>query len=253
MDGVADSVGLVTGAGSGIGRATATRFAEAGANVAVVDIDEDGGRETVAAISDAGGEATFVQADVTREADVEEMVETVVSTYGGLDFAHNNAGTSSAEAPLTEQTEEAWDTLYDLNLKAVWRCLKAEIPAMLEDGGGAIVNTASVAGLGGHWNLTPYAATKHGVVGLTRTAALEFSGDGVRVNAVCPGVVKTEAVDRLQESDPERLERMSMGRPMDRLGKPEEVASAVVWLCSDESSFVTGHPLAVDGGITALH
>lgn len=253
MDGIEESAGIVTGAGSGIGRATAKRFAKEGAQVVVADIDEEGGRETVAAIEDQGGDATFVEADVSDEGDVERMVEETVETCGSLDFAHNNAGIGAELVPLTEQTEDTWDALYEINLKGVWRCLKAEIPVMLENGGGAIVNTSSVSGLGGDWHMTPYNSTKHGVVGLTRSAALEFSGEGVRVNAVCPGVIETPMVEQMQESAPEELERMVMGRPMDRLGRPEEVASAVVWLCSEDASFVTGHPLVIDGGVSALH
>jgi NAD(P)-dependent dehydrogenase (short-subunit alcohol dehydrogenase family) len=253
MNGINGRAGLVTGAGSGIGRATAKRFAAEGAQVVVADIDEEGGQETVAEIESAGGEATFVEADVSDESDVKRMVEETVEAYGGLDFAHNNAGIGAELLPLTEQTEETWDALYEINLKGVWRCMKEEIPVMLEDGGGAIVNTSSVSGLGGDQNMTPYNSTKHGVVGLTRSAALEFSGDGVRVNAVCPGVIETPMVEQLQETAPEEIERMVIGRPMNRLGRPEEVASAVVWLCSDDASFITGHPLAIDGGVTALH
>lgn len=253
MNGIQEKAGLVTGAGSGIGRATAKRFAEEGAQVVVADVDEEGGRETVTEIEDQGGDAIFVEADVTEESDVKQMVEETVDTYGQLDFAHNNAGIGAEMVPLTEQTEDTWDSLYEINLKGVWRCLKEEIPVMLENGGGAIVNTSSVSGLGGDKNMTPYNSTKHGVVGLTRSAALEFSGEGVRVNAVCPGVIETPMVKQLQDTAPEDLEQMVIGRPMNRLGRPEEVASAVVWLCSDDASFITGHPLAIDGGVTALH
>lgn len=253
MKGLADTTGLVTGAGSGIGRAAAKRLADEGANVAVVDIDEHGGQQTVELIEAAGGEATFIEADVSNQTDMQRMVQTVVETYGGLDFAHNNAGIGAELAPLTEQSEETWDRLYEVNLKGVWYALKAEIPAMLKTGGGAIVNTASVSGLGGDWHMTPYNSTKHGVIGLTKSAALEFGADGIRINAVCPGVIQTPMVKQLQENAPDELDRMVIGRPMDRIGEPEEVASAVAWLCSDESSFVTGHPLVVDGGVSALH
>ncbi|MWV41926.1 SDR family oxidoreductase [Natrialba sp. INN-245] len=253
MKGIEGTAGLVTGAGSGIGRATAKRFAAEGAQVVVADIDEDGGHETVEQIDDDGGDATFVETDVTDESDVEQMVEETVDTYGQLDFAHNNAGIGAEMVPLTEQTEDTWDSLYEINLKGVWRCLKEEIPVMLEHGGGAIVNTSSVSGLGGDWNMTPYNSTKHGVVGLTRSAALEFGGEGIRINAVCPGVIETPMVNELLETAPEDVEQMIIGRPMDRFGQPDEVASATVWLCSDDASFITGHPLAIDGGVTALH
>lgn len=253
MRGIQDRVAIVTGAGSGIGKATAKRFAEEGAAVVVADVNGERGQTTADEIEAEGGEATFVRADVSEESDVSELVEATVDTYGTLDFAHNNAGIGAEMKPLTEQTEETWDALYGINLKSVWLCLKEQIPVMLETGGGAIVNTSSVSGIGGDRNMTPYNATKHGIVGLTRSAALEFSADGIRINAVCPGVIETPGVKQLREDAPDEIERMTLGRPMDRLGQPSEVAGAVLWLCSDDASFVTGHPLPVDGGITALH
>ena len=250
MTGTDNDVALVSGAGSGIGRATAKRFAADGAQVVAVDIDVDGGQETVSDIEAAGGEATFVEADVTDEGDIEEMVSVAVDGYGGLDCAFNNAGIEGTEAPASEQPMSNWEQVIDTNLKGVFLSMREEIPVLMENGGGAIVNTASIAGLRGFRNLSPYVASKHGVVGLTRTAALEFGGDGVRVNAVCPGVIETPMVARSREENPEAIEATVAATPADRLGQPEEIAAATTWLCSDEASFVTGESLVVDGGFT---
>jgi NAD(P)-dependent dehydrogenase (short-subunit alcohol dehydrogenase family) len=250
MTGTDNDVALVSGAGSGIGRATAKRFAADGAQVVAVDIDVDGGQETVSDIEAAGGEATFVEADVTDEGDIEEMVSVAVDSYGGLDCAFNNAGIEGTEAPASEQPMSNWEQVIDTNLKGVFLSMREEIPVLMENGGGAIVNTASIAGLRGFRNLSPYVASKHGVVGLTRTAALEFGGDGVRVNAVCPGVIETPMVARSREENPEAIEATVAATPADRLGQPEEIAAATTWLCSDEASFVTGESLVVDGGFT---
>lgn len=245
-----DSVAVISGASSGIGRATAKRFADDGANVVAVDVDADGGEETVSEIDDAGGEAIFVEADVTDEAAVEEMVSTAVDTYGGLDYAFNNAGIEGANASTSEQSLENWERVISINLEGVFLAMREEIPVMLEDGGGAIVNTASIAGLVGFPNLTPYVASKHGVIGLTKTAAIEFSADGIRVNTVCPGVIETAMVERAQEDDPETMEATIAATPIGRLGQPEEIAAAAAWLCSDDASFVTGESLVVDGGFS---
>ena len=250
MTGTHDRVALVTGASSGIGRATAKRFAAEGTQVVGVDVDVDGGRETVSEIEAAGGEATFVEADVTDESDVEEMVAAAVDSYGGLDCAFNNAGIEGQEARASEQSTSNWEQVIDTNLKGVFLSMREEIPVLMENGGGAIVNTASIAGLRGFRNLSPYVASKHGVVGLTKTAALEFSGDGVRVNAVCPGVIETPMVARAQEENPEAMEATVAATPADRLGQPAEIAAAATWLCSDDASFVTGESLVVDGGFT---
>jgi NAD(P)-dependent dehydrogenase (short-subunit alcohol dehydrogenase family) len=250
MNGIQDGVAIVSGASSGIGRATAARFATEGARVVVADVDVEGGEETVSQIEADGGEAVFVEADVTDEADVGAMVETAVETFGGLDFAFNNAGIEGATASTDEQPMDNWNRVIDINLEGVFLGLRAEIPAMLEDGGGAIVSTASVAGLFGFPNLSPYVASKHGVIGLTKTAAVEFSGEGVRVNAVCPGVIDTPMVARAKEEDPETMEATMAATPIGRLGQPDEIASAVVWLCSDDASFVTGESLVVDGGFS---
>jgi NAD(P)-dependent dehydrogenase (short-subunit alcohol dehydrogenase family) len=249
MDGIQDGVAVVTGAGSGIGRETARRFAREGASVVVADVDEDGGHNTVEMITDEGGEATFVHTDVSDQGDVDRMVGTALDEYDGLDFAHNNAGIEGDNAPLAEDTEGNWDAVIDVNLKGVWRCMQAEIPAMLERGGGRIVNTASISGQTGSGG-APYVASKHGVIGLTRKASLDYSGENVRVNAVCPGIIQTPMIDRAQEDSAELLEQMTAATPAGRLGEPEEIASAVVWLCSDDASFVMGHPFTIDGALT---
>ena len=238
---------LVTGGGSGLGRASALAFARAGAGVTIADVDADGGKETQALVGEAGGEADFVRADVTDADDVVAMVEAAVARWGRLDCAVNNAGTTGASAPTVEYTLEDWNRTIALNLTGVFLCMRTEIPAMLERGG-AIVNMASGAGLVGFAGLPAYVASKHGVVGLTRAAALEYAKHGIRVNAVCPGSTRTPMLEGFMGGD-ENVERMmTRSVPLGRLGRPEEIAEAVVWLCSDAASFVVGHALAVDGG-----
>lgn len=249
---VAGKVALVTGGGSGIGRASALTFAREGAKVVVADVAVEGGEETVRLIQQRGGEAIFVKADVARAAEVETLVARAVQTYGRLDCAHNNAGIEGAAATIVDYAEDAWERVIAINLKGVWLCMKYEIPHMLKQGGGAIVNTASTAGLVGYRGGSAYVASKHGVVGLTKTAALEYAKAGVRVNAVCPGAIDTPMMGRLTGHRPQRAERMAAAEPVGRMGQPEEIAEAVVWLCSEAASFVTGHAMAVDGGITAL-
>jgi NAD(P)-dependent dehydrogenase (short-subunit alcohol dehydrogenase family) len=244
-------VALVTGGGSGIGRATALAFAREGAKVVVADVVVQGAEETVGMIKKAGGEAICVKVDVSKAAEVEAMVKKTVEAYGRVDCAFNNAGIEGVIAQTVECTEENWDRVVDIDLKGVWLCLKYEIPQMLTQGGGAIVNTASVAGLVGFQGIPAYVASKHGVAGLTKTAALEYAKSGIRVNAVCPGVIDTPMVKRAFGSSPEFAEAASSMEPVGRLGKPEEIAEAVVWLCSDAASFVTGLPMAVDGGLVA--
>lgn len=251
MHGITNTVALVTGAASGIGRATAQRFAEEGAQVVVADVMDDGGTETVELIENEGGEAVFVHTDVTNANDIEQMVDTALDTYDQLDYAVNNAGIEGTSAPTPELTEADWHRVIDINLKGVWLGMKHEIPAILDTDGGAIVNTSSVAGFNGFAELAPYVASKHGVIGLTKTAALEYSAQGVRVNAVAPGVIDTPMVSRTFEDDPEGLEQVLAAEPIGRIGKPEEIASAIVYLCSDDASFVTGFPMAVDGGYIA--
>jgi len=252
MAGLVDGkIALVTGGGSGIGRATALTFACEGAKVVVADVVVDGGEETVRLIKAAGGEAIFVKADMARAAEVEAIVQKAVATYGRLDCAHNNAGIEGATARTADYREEDWDRVISINLTGVWFCMKYEIAQMLKQGGGAIVNTASDAGLLGVPQMPAYVASKHGVVGLTKTAALEYAKSGIRVNAVCPGVIKTPMVDRITGQRAGRAERMAAAEPVGRMGKPEEIAEAAVWLCSDAASFVTGLPMPVDGGIMA--
>jgi NAD(P)-dependent dehydrogenase (short-subunit alcohol dehydrogenase family) len=251
LSGFDDAVAIVTGAGSGIGRASAERLATEGASVVVADVDAEGGQETVERIESEGGEATFVEADVSDKAAVEAMVEETVETYGRLDVAHNNAGIELGYAPTADVSLEDWQQVIDINLTGVWQCLRYEIPAMLADEGGRIVNTSSIGGLSASGS-APYTGSKHGVIGLTRTAATEYASQGIRVNAVCPGVVRTRMVEEGAAADaPEGLERVLDAQPLGRMADPEEVANAVAWLCSTESSFVTGHPLAVDGGLLA--
>ena len=244
-------VALVTGAGAGIGRASALAFAGAGARVMVSDVVVDGGEETVGQIQAAGGEATFVRADVSQRTDVEALVRQTLETYGRLDCAHNNAGIEGELAATADCAEANWDRTITINLKGVWLCMRSEIPQMLQQGGGAIVNTSSVAGLVGFPNLPAYVATKHGVVGLTRTAALEYAEQGIRVNAVCPGVIQTAMIDRIVGGDAEAEAQFTALEPVGRMGSPAEVAQAVVWLCSDAASFVTGVAMPVDGGFVA--
>ena len=251
-----EKVVLITGGASGIGRATALAFAQRGAAVVVADMNDAGGQQTVAMIAESGGQATFVPADVTCPTSVRAMVARTVQIYGRLDCAHNNAGASgrgvggNQRALLADYPEERWDHVIAANLTSVWLCMKHEIRQMLLQGGGAIVNTASIAGLVGLGGRCAYVAAKHGVVGLTRAAAIEYAGQGIRVNCVCPGPIETPMTAQAM-SDPAELARMLAGEPVGRLGRPEEIAEAVVWLCSDAASFVDGHALAVDGGYTA--
>jgi NAD(P)-dependent dehydrogenase (short-subunit alcohol dehydrogenase family) len=227
-------------------------FARDGARVVVADLDAAGLQETVGQIEEAGGTAKDLVADVTRAADVEGMVAQSVDAFGRLDCAFNNAGIEGSVGTTTaDYTEEEWDRVINVDLKGVWLCMKYEITHMLKQGSGAIVNTSSVAGLVGLRGSSPYVASKHGVVGLTKTAALEYARDHIRVNAVCPGVFRTPLVERIIEGVPGREQEYMNAQPIGRLGQPEELAEAVVWLCSDAASFVTGHAFPVDGGFVA--
>lgn len=243
-------VALVTGAGSGIGRVTAQAFGAQGAKVLVSDASDESGEETANAIKKAGGEAFFFQTDVSKAIEVENMVRQAVDTYGRLDIAVNNAGIASPQALLAELEEEDFDRVINVNLKGVWLCMKYEILQMLKQGGGAIVNMSSACGLIGTPTSAPYVGSKHGVNGLTKTAAVEYSAAGIRINAVCPGVIRTPLTED-SFKDPEKGAQVTALHPIGRIGEPKEVASAVLWLASDAASFVTGSMQVVDGGWTA--
>lgn len=244
-------VALVTGGGSGIGRAAALAFARKGAKVVIADRNVQRGEETISMIRDAGGTANFRRTDVSVAADIEALVNYAMTTYGRLDLAFNNAGIEGDVKPLADQTESNFDAVMDINVKGVWLSMKYEIPRMLEQGGGAIVNSSSVAGVVGFPGIGIYAASKHAVIGLTKTAALEYSPQGIRINAVSPGAIDTEMIDRLADGMNVKKDDLNTLHPMGRIGRVAEVAEAVLWLCSDRASFVTGHTLIVDGGFTA--
>lgn len=244
-----DKVALVTGGSFGIGQAAAIAFAKRGAKVVIADWVEDGGTQSL--IGSFGGEAIFVQCDVSRDEDVRRLIQKTISQYGRLDFAFNNAGIEGLSAPTHECTNENWDRTIGVNLKGVWLCMKYEIEQMLKQGKGVIVNNASIAGLVGFQNIPAYVASKHGVIGLTKNAALEYSRSGIRVNVVCPGVIKTPMIDRFTGKSKEVEKQFENMEPVGRLGRPEEVAETVIWLCSDASSFITGDAIPIDGGWTA--
>lgn len=239
-------VAIVTGAGSGIGRAAALAFADEGARVVVCDLQTGHGDETVRLIGDRGKEALCMPADVSQPAEVAQLVDQTVKHFGRLDFAFNNAGVEGIMASTADCTEANWDHTLAVNLKGVWLCMKFVLRHMLTHGGGVIVNCSSVAGLVGFKNLPAYTASKHGIVGLTRSAALEVARQGIRINAVCPGVIQTAMVDRILQAHPDMP--LVAGEPMGRMGTPEEIAALVIWLCSERASFVTGQAIAVDGG-----
>ncbi len=249
MDG---KVALVTGGGTGIGEATSLLFAKAGAKVVVSDINVAEGEATAHAITSAGGDAIFVAGDVSKGEDVEKMVARCVDVYGRLDCAFNNAGIEGDTfVSIVDYSEEMWDRVIDINLKGVWLCMKHQIPQFLKQGQGAIVNMASVAGLIGGSLGSAYFASKHGVIGLTKAAAIEYGQSNIRVNAVCPGVIQTRMGAKVYQDNPEIEPHVAAEHPLGRLGQPSEVAETVVWLCSDAASFVTGHAMTVDGGYVA--
>lgn len=248
MTDLADKAGLVTGAGSGIGRATAIRLAAAGAWVVVADFDEATALETVQLIVDAGGTAVPSVGDIANEADVAAMVALTTTRFGRLDFAHNNAGVMGSQCQLIDYSMEDFDRIVSINLRGTFLCMRAELQVMLAQGHGAIVNTASEAALKGSAADAVYTASKHAIAGLTKTAALECARRGVRVNAVCPGVILTGMMEAVAETNPAGYEKAKRLMPIGRYGHPDEIAEAVLWLCSDASSLVTGHLMAVDGG-----
>jgi len=245
-------VALITGAASGIGRATAQAFARAGAAVVLADTNAQAGEPLAAAIRNEGGSARFVAADVSKPAEVELLVAEAVSIYGRLDVAFNNAGIEGTQAPTAELPLEAWNRVIAVNLTGVFCCMQQEIKQMLKQGGGAIVNNASILGTVAFAGAAAYTSAKHGLLGLTRTAALEYANAGIRINAVCPGFIETPMLERANLlSDPALRQQIEALHPVGRLGRAEEVASAVLFLSSPEASFITGHPLLVDGGYVA--
>ena len=244
-------VAFVTGAASGIGRATALAFARVGATVAVVDVSEKGTRETVRLIQEQGGRAVALKCDVTRTEDVKTALDKTVEAFGRLDFAFNNAGIEPRKpAPTADYDEQEWNRIIDTDLRGVFLCMKYEIPLMLKQLGGAIVNTSSGAGIIGIKGSPAYTAAKHGVIGLTRAAALDYAAQNIRVNAVCPGYINTPMMDRFTGGTPGGRAKVISEEPIGRMGQPEEIANAVLWLCSDAARFVIGHALVVDGGQT---
>jgi NAD(P)-dependent dehydrogenase (short-subunit alcohol dehydrogenase family) len=243
-----DKVALITGGGSGIGRASALALSAEGASIMISDRSVEGGEESVRLIQAAGGNAIFIACDVSKSDQVEALVAGTIQEYGRLDCAVNSAGVGGDMTSTDRREESAWDLVMNVNLKGVWLSMKYEIPPMLAAGSGSIVNIASAAGLIGFRYGSAYSASKHGVVGLTRSAALEYATKGIRVNAVCPGFTDTPMVDTMKEVNPHMSEATIKAIPMRRLGTPEEIAQAVLWLCAPDSSFVTGHALAIDGG-----
>jgi NAD(P)-dependent dehydrogenase (short-subunit alcohol dehydrogenase family) len=244
-------VALVTGGSAGIGQVTAIAFAKQGAKVAICGRREEQGAEALRRIKDAGSEALFVRCDVSKSADVQAMVRRVEETFGRLDFAFNNAGVGTQYVPIDQQTEEDFDQAMAINLKGVWLSMKYQAPAILRAGGGAIVNNASVGAHIGLSGLAIYNATKHGVIGLTKSAAMDYAKKGLRINSVSPGITLTDMTNSSMGGQENAQKVAALRHPMGRAGEPEEIANAVVWLCSSGSSFMTGHDLALDGGRTA--
>jgi NAD(P)-dependent dehydrogenase (short-subunit alcohol dehydrogenase family) len=246
-----NKVALITGGTTGIGRDTAILFAKNGGKVVVSGRRETEGNETISLVRAAGGDGLFVKSDVSKSSDVQSLIQETIEKFGRLDIAFNNAGIEGNWKPIVEQSEEDWDSVIDINLKGVWLCLKYEIIQMLKQGsGGAIVNMSSIAGLMGFAGAEPYIASKHGVIGLTRTVAVEYAAKGIRVNAVCPAVIETAMAERAF-SHPEVNKRVLALHPLGRFGKPAEISEAVLWLCSAKSSFMTGHYMVLDGGMLA--
>jgi NAD(P)-dependent dehydrogenase (short-subunit alcohol dehydrogenase family) len=248
--GFAGKVAFVTGAANGIGRAAALAFAREGASVVLADVSEQSNQETGRIIEELGGHALAVRCDVTRAQDVKAALDKGVEAFGRLDFAFNNAGIEYTIKPMADVTEEEWDRIIDIDLRGVFLCMKYEIPLILKQGGGAIVNTSSGAGVRGFKGGAAYVAAKHGIVGLTKSAALDYAPSNIRINAVCPGIIDTPMMDRFSGGTAEGRQAVITQEPVGRMGKPEEIAATVVWLCSDATSFVVGHAMVVDGGQT---
>jgi NAD(P)-dependent dehydrogenase (short-subunit alcohol dehydrogenase family) len=250
----AGKVAFVTGAGSGMGRTTALAFAREGAregaSVVLADVSDEGNQDTARMIEELGGRALAVRCDVTRSEDVRAALNQAVDAFGRLDVAFNNAGAEQKRSVTVDVTEEEWDRIIAINLRSVFLCMKYEIPLMLEHGGGAIVNNSSGAGIKAFGRGAAYAAAKHGVVGLTKDAALDYASSNIRINAVCPGIVDTEMMQRFTAGTSEGRDRVIAQEPIGRMGTPDEIAAAVLWLCSDAASFVIGHAMVVDGGQT---
>lgn len=246
-----DKVGIITAGGSGIGRASAQAFAREGAKVIISDINDDMGQETVNMIKKAGGEASYIPCNVATEEDVVVLINKTVELYGRLDWAHNNAGIGVPSASITESDSSDWDRALQITATGMYYSIKHEIPAMLKSGGGAIVNTSSTAGLSGAENMAGYSASKWAVNGLTKSIALEYGKQGIRINSICPGMTLTPAVEKWSQEAPEQAEYIKSNIPLGRIGKPEDQANAAVWLCSDKAAYITGVNLPVDGGHTA--
>lgn len=241
--------GLVTAAGSGIGRASALTFAREGARVLVSDVADQAGEETVRLVREAGGEAEYLHADASQEDEVEALVERVVELWGSLDFAHNHAGISAENKPITDQSAAAWRKILDLNVMGTANGMKYELRRMQEQGrGGAIVNTSSMAGLSGSWGMTPYVTSKWGIIGMSQSAAVEFAAEGIRVNVICPGATMTPALEKWSKESPDAYEKYLEGIPMKLVGEAQDQADAAVWLCSEKARYITGVALPVSGG-----
>jgi NAD(P)-dependent dehydrogenase (short-subunit alcohol dehydrogenase family) len=245
-----NKVALVTGAGSGLGLATAKAFAESGAAVVLADTNEETARSAAKELSARGHKALAIKCDVADDAQVEAMVEQTVVAFGRLDAAYNNAGVQNVIAEAAEASREDFDRVIGINLRGVWSCMKFELRQMLKQGSGAIVNCSSIGGLVGGAKRGTYQASKHGVLGLTKSAALDYAARGIRINAVCPGIIHTAMLDKMMKTQADALNAMLKDVPIGRLGRPEEIANAVLWLCSPAASLIVGHALAVDGGYT---
>lgn len=249
--GLAEKVVMVTGGASGIGRASCLAFGREGAKVVVADVDVEGGEETASIVRNSGGDAIFVRADISNASEAEMVVATALARYGRLDCAHNNAGIPGPLARTADYREEDWDKVVTINLKGIWLCMKYEIARMLPQHAGAIVNTASTAGLRGSRGAPAYAACSHGVIGLTRSAALEYIAEGIRINAVCPGIVDTPMIQRQIAGDDVKERQFNSASPIGRMATPDEIAQTVIWLCSDAAAYVVGQAIVADGGRTA--